>query len=180
MGGRRAPPELRLRHPQNGTSKYKLEPAGTERNQTTEAKAGSTGGRWEGGGDPEASRAFRDENGTGEKLWEPRWIKCGLWWAVEASGLEGEFPLAEVEGRASPGVSESVRIQPLVPRPAALIWEPPDVIGSGFQPPFPCTGQGLGECGLSADPATILMHFPPFCGPTRESAFISASVCATS
>lgn len=38
--------------------------------------------------------------------------------------------------------------------------------------PSPCAGQRFRDSSVFADKATILKHFPPFCDPTREPAFI--------
>lgn len=104
MGGRLAPPELRLRHSQNSASAHKLQPAEHDLEPTQRSKGGEHQGLMGRGGEPEVSRSLRDENCGREELREQSGTKRSFRREREPSGREGKFPPAEVEGRAFPDV----------------------------------------------------------------------------
>ena len=108
MDGRRAQLQLRLRHPQTSARNYKLHPPGAGGELTRRGKGGEHRGLMGRGGPPEVSRALRHENCAGKRNYGSR-AGPSLGRAVDAPsplGREGALPPAEVEGRASPDVSE--------------------------------------------------------------------------
>lgn len=109
MDGRRAQLELRLRHPQTSARNHKLHPPGAGGELTRRGKGGEHRGLMGRGGHPEVSRVLRDENCASKRNYGSR-AGPSMGRAVDAPsprpGREGALPPAEVEGRASPDVSE--------------------------------------------------------------------------